>query len=126
MTDQERQQLKNELMKEIIAEIKEQNIKTKDKTATALAVTREKWFRCNDKRNKYQNSVMGKAFDTIDSAAMHKVWELTHKLTCYICGEKRINDLKDTDFANEVAEKLCQTIYDLRVKYIEESRNENL
>ena len=89
------------------------------RTSTALAATREKWFRCDDKRNRYTGSIMGKVFDKIDSAAMHRVWEITHKLTCYICGKNRIRDLQDTDFANHIADKLCQTIYDLKVEYLE-------
>lgn len=115
MTDQERQQLKTELMEEIKAEINSNNLKIKDTTVTALATVRGKWFRCDNKKDRYSGSVMGKIFDVY---TFHKVWQLTHKLTCYICGENRINNLKDTDFANYAADKLCQTIYDLRVEYL--------
>jgi len=124
MTEQEKQQLKAELMKEIISEINNRNLKAKDTTSTALATVREKWFRCDNKKNRYTGSIMAKVFDTIDSSAMHRVWELSHKLTCYICGEKRINDLKDTEFANYAADKLCQTIYNLRKEYIEKANKE--
>ncbi len=120
MTEQEKQQLKAELMKEIFEEINSKNLKIKDSPQTALKTVREKWFRNNDnKKDKYSTSIMATSFDI---HIQHRIWEAFTKLTYYINGEKVIRDLKDTDFANYVADKLCQTIYDLRKEYIEKSK----
>lgn len=111
MTDQEKQTLKSELMKEILEEINGQNIK--DASITALKTVREQWFRCDDKKQRYYESIMAKVFPQ----SYWKVWDLIRLSTCYICGEKYVRNLRDTEFANYAADKLCQTIYDLRVEF---------
>ena len=44
---------------------------------------------------------------------------MIRKLTCYICGTSYVRHLSGNEKANEIAEKLCQTVYDLRMEYLE-------
>lgn len=115
MTDQEKQMLKSELMKEILAEIHKKEIK--DSSQTTLKIARNKWFRTTE---KYGDSTMQTVFNSNSKLySAYKIWEAVSKLTCNICSEKYVRNLRDTDFANYAADKLCQTIYDLRVEFNE-------
>ena len=51
-----------------------------------------------------------------------QVWELIRKLTCYICGVGYVRNLESNDNAEEVCEKLCQAIYDIKLGIKEESK----
>ncbi len=107
MTDQEKQQMKAEMMKEIIAEIKNQNIKVAVNKKSILASMRNKWVK---------SDALHKAFGDYTD---HRIWERVNYLVSRICGVKRLDLISELDFANYAADKLCQTIYDLRVEYLE-------
>lgn len=117
MTDQEKQQLKDELMKEVLSELN--RLEDKDHSKQALQEVREKWFK-GKKMNRLSTftyeSTMEKAFGKY---IPWKVWDEVRRITCRICGAGRLTNLADTTFANYAADKLCQTIYDLRVEYME-------
>ncbi len=110
MTDAE----KKEIVQAVLAEI---NNAPKPVTARGLTPTHEKWFR--DENGCASTSLMGKAFNGNGPRA-YSIWELTRRATCAICGAQYVNQLKDTEDANMVADKICQTIYDLA---IERNRN---
>ncbi len=109
MTDQEKQQLKAELKDELRQEIVEElkNQKVKETKKFVLMPTRKKWINSN---------VLHKVFgDYTDK----KIWERVNYLVARICDERRLDLISEADFANYAADKLCQTIYDLRVEFNE-------
>lgn len=59
----------------------------------------------------------------IDSVTSWSMWELIRKLTCYICGKSYVRHLaSEEEIANEICNTLCRTVYELRVKYLNESK----
>lgn len=110
MTEQEKQEILNEL--ESRFEEKYKGIVTKEDVATVLKEPRNKWFR--DEFNGGYNSPMSQAFGS--SIVAWQVWEEVRKLTCRICGKSYVRQLTDNDHSDEVAEKLCQLIYDLTME----------
>ena len=110
MTEQEKQEIINDL--ESRFEEKYKGIIAKEDVATVLKEPRNKWFR--DEYNCGHNSPMSQAFGS--SIVAWQVWEEVRKLTCRICGKSYVRQLNDNDHADEVAEKLCQLIYDLTME----------
>ena len=108
MTEQEKVEILDELEKRF--EDKYRGVVTREDTQKQLSAPREKWFR--DENNGGQHSLMTKALDD-NSIVAWAVWEKIRTLTCYICGVSYVRQLKDEWNADEVAETLCQTIYDL-------------
>ena len=98
---------KKEIVQAVLAELKNA---PKPTTARGLTPTHEKWFR--DSNGSASTSVMGKAFGG-DGPRAYSIWELTRRATCAICGVRYVNQLKDLDDANAVADSICQVIYDL-------------
>ena len=113
MTEQEKQEIISELEKRF--EEKYRGCLTHEDVATTLKAPREKWFR--NEFEKSGKSVMAKAFDS--GIISWQVWETIRKLTCVICGKQYVRQLCDTPYADEVAEKLCQFVYDLKMEYKE-------
>lgn len=62
--------------------------------------------------------MMAEAFDS--SIISWQVWETIRKLTCVICGKQYVRHLEKDDHADEVAEELCQYVYELRMRQKEE------
>lgn len=110
MTEQEKQEILSEL--ESRFEEKYKGIIAKEDVATVLKEPRNKWFR--DEFNSGYKSTMSQAFGS--SIVAWQVWEEVRKLTCRICGKSYVRQLTDNDHADEVAEKLCQLIYDLAIE----------
>lgn len=50
-------------------------------------------------------------------------WEAIRKLTCCICGKTYVKHLEDVKESEEIAEEICQFIYDLRMKYKQNSHD---
>ena len=46
-----------------------------------------------------------------------EVWETIRKLTCVICGKQYVRQLANVENADEIAEKLCQFVYDLKIDF---------
>jgi len=111
MTEQEKTEILDELEQRF--EQKYKGIVTRKDTQKQLANPRDKWFR--DERNGGQNSLMTQALNG-NSIVAWAVWEKIRTLTCYICGVSYVRQLKDEWNADEVAERLCQTVYDLAME----------
>ncbi|MEM5769980.1 MAG: hypothetical protein AAGU32_17100 [Bacillota bacterium] len=110
MTAQEKESLKQEILSDL--EVKLKGVAIREDTQTALAETRNKWFRdCEAGSNR---SIMNRLFGNV---VFWAVWELIRKLTCIICGVGYVRHLGGNKNANEIAEVLCQTVFDLRERY---------
>ena len=90
-------------------------------TGSVLAAPREKWFR--DEYDCGGNSLMTQT--TGNSVTAWQVWELIRKLTCIACGENYVRNLGHCkEKAEAIAEKLCQTFYDLAMENKKGGRND--
>ena len=114
MTEQEKKELLDELEKRMDEKYK--GCLTREDVATTLKVPREKWFRDENGNGRY--SLMAEAFDS--SIISWQVWETIRKLTCVICGKQYVRQLANVENADEVAEKLCQFVYDLKMGFKEQ------
>ena len=104
MTEQEKKELLDELEKRMDEKYK--GCLTRENVATTLKAPREKWFRDENGNGRY--SLMADAFDsTIIS------WQLT----CVICGKQYVRQLANVENADDIAEKLCQFVYDLKMGF---------
>ena len=115
MTEQEKTEILDELEQRF--EQKYKGIVTREDTQKQLASPRDKWFR--DENNGGQHSLMTQALDN-NSIVAWAVWEKIRTLTCYICGVSYVRQLKDGWNADEIADRLCQTVYDLAVEHRKE------
>ena len=111
MTEQEKKELLDELEKRIDEKYK--GCLTGEDVATTLKVPREKWFR--DENGNGRNSLMTDAFDS--SIISWQVWETIRKLTCAVCGKQYVRHLANVENADDIAEKLCQFVYDLKMDF---------
>lgn len=119
MTEQEKNELLEELEQRF--EKKYKGCLIREDTQIVLKEPREKWFK--DDNGNTSQSIMSEVFGS--SIIAWQVWETIRKLTCVVCGKQYVRHLKEKDNADEVAEKICQCIYDLRKeKKSEESRKE--
>lgn len=116
MDNKEREALKEEILSELEERLK--GVVIREDTQSALAEVRNKWFR--DEKTCNRGCPMHKLFGNV---VFWTVWELIRKLTCLICGCGYVRQLKYYDEANEIAEKLCQTVYDLRQEYLQNRRD---
>ena len=110
MTEQEKAEILDELEKRM--EKKYKGCLSREDTQSVLANTRNKWFTHDCSRGK--DSPMHKIFGNI---IYWQVWELIRKLTCIICGCQYVRHLAGCAYAEEVAEKLCQCVFDLKTEY---------
>jgi hypothetical protein len=117
MTEQEKQEIVSEVEKQIMSKMKGSLVK--EDTQSVLSEPRDKWFRKGTAR--YSGSLM---YNVFGSYIYWCVWEIIRKLTCYICGTGYVRNLQGNEKAAEIAEKLCQTVYDLRTEYTDEQKNE--
>lgn len=110
MTAEEKESLKQEILSDL--EVKLKGVVIREDTQSALADTRNKWFRdCAAGSNR---SIMHGLFGNV---VFWTVWELIRKLTCIICGVGYVRYLSGNENANDIAEVLCQTVFDLRKQY---------
>ena len=110
MTEQEKTEILDELEKRL--EKKYKGCIYKEDTQAVLKNVRKKWF--THETHMHKDSPMHKVFGNI---IYWQVWELIRKMTCIICGCQYVRHLSGCDYAEEVAEKLCQIVYDLKVEY---------
>lgn len=118
MTEQEKKEIIEEL--ESRFEKKYKGCLSREDTQSVLKEPREKWFR--DDRHASTNSLMARAFD--NSIVSWQVWEVVRKLTCVICGKQYVRHLADNEHAEEIAERICKFVYDLRMEYKQEKPEE--
>ena len=110
MTEQEKELLLDERERRI--EKKYKGCLTREDTQSVLKEAREKWFSYDPVRGP--RSPM---FNLFGNIIYWQVWEHIRKLVCVICGCQYVRHLAGVDGANEVAEKLCQAIYDIKREY---------
>ena len=110
MTEQEKELLLDELEKRL--EKKYKGCLTREDTQSVLKEAREKWFKYDAIREP--PSPMHKLFGNI---IYWQVWEYIRKLTCVICGCQYVRHLDGVKGAEDVAEKLCKAIYDIKREY---------
>lgn len=118
MTEQEKKELLDELEKRMDELEKRMDEKYKgclirEDVATTLKAPREKWFR--DENGIGRGSLMTNAFDSF--IISWQVWETIRKLTCVVCGKQYVRQLANVENADEIAEKLCQFVYDLKMDF---------
>jgi len=118
MTEQEKADLKAEILEELQDKFK--GVAIREDTQGILSEPRNKWFRAPIEKGRITKSIMYKLFGT---CTYWVVWETIRKLTCIICGCGYVRQLKDTEMANEVAETLCQTVYDLRKRVLDSEKH---
>ncbi|MBE5703921.1 MAG: hypothetical protein EGS62_06815 [Ruminococcus sp.] len=87
--------------------------KIREDVATTLKTPREKWFRDENGNGRY--SLMADAFDS--TIISWRVWETIRKLTCVVCGKQYVRQLANVENADEIAEKFCQFVYDLKMGF---------
>ena len=114
ITEAERLEILDELEKRLDGRLKK--IPEREVSGRILKAPREKWF--SDTDGYCGTSLMGEAFRSGPTA-----WEAIRKLTCAVCGVRKVRELKDVEEAPEIAEKICQYIYDLAVEFKEEMKN---
>lgn len=112
MTDREKNEIIEEVEKRL--EQKYKGFLSREDTQAVLKETREKWFHNPARGNNHLDTPMFKAFGNI---IYWQVWELIRKLTCIICGCQYVRHLSGCDYADEVADRLCQLIYELKTEY---------
>jgi hypothetical protein len=118
MTEKEKEELKSEILEEVEKSLKGKVIR--EDVATTLKEPREYWFVKRTVDGKRQDGLMRTVIDNVTSWSM---WELIRKLTCYICGKSYVRHLaNEGEIANEICNILCKTVYELRVKYLNESK----
>lgn len=111
MTEQEKQEIISELEQRF--EKKYKGYLSREDTQSVLSKPRNKWFR--DENNSSRRSDMALAFD--NSIISWQVWETIRKLTCVGCGKQYVRHLAENENAEEICERICQFIYDLRMEY---------
>lgn len=84
----------------------------------ALSPTRHKWF--EDEDGSFSTAVMGKAFDN-QGYITSQIWDNVRPIVMKICGKTYVREIaaEDEPKLNDIADKLCQCIYDLRQEWME-------
>ena len=108
MTEQEKNEILEELEKRFDKKYK--GYLSREDTQSVLKAPREKWFSHN-----FQNR--GTMYDLFGSIIYWQVWELIRKLTCIICGKQYVRHLSEVPIADEVCEKICQFVFELKSEY---------
>lgn len=56
-----------------------------------------------------------------DGPRTARLWELIRPICTMICGSKYTRDVntKDSEFINDVADRICQLVYELRKEYLD-------
>nr|WP_308743252.1 hypothetical protein [uncultured Anaerocolumna sp.] len=119
MTPEELNELKTVLKKEILIELK---CEKRTNRIQGAELIRQKWMYGPDKKYRYSNSILDKAFGN----KQHKIWDSIRPLLFAIFGKDNIYQLntEDETLVEEVTDKLFQTVYDLR-KLVDKKKNES-
>jgi rubredoxin len=116
ITEAEKLEILDELEKRLDGRLKK--IPEREVSGRILKAPREKWFCSADGYRR--KSLMGEA---VGSGVMaQEAWEAIRKLTCAVCGVRKVRELKTVEESPVVAEKICQYIYDLAVEFKEEKK----
>lgn len=107
MTDIEKQEIIAEVEASVMAKVAKKY--GKEDTQSVLKTPREKWFGNSDTR--FKGAPMREAFGALID---YQVWEIIRRLTCLIMGRKYVRQLSGDAKSEEVAERICQFVYDLK------------
>lgn len=80
--------------------------------------THNKWF--VDENGNASLSKIGRAFD-MQGYRAYAIWDRVRPVATWICGKRYARDIpaEDAEMANRIAEKLCQTVYELKLEFDE-------
>lgn len=111
MIAQELRDYIDEAVKRAVAEIPQ-----KEYTPRLLEPTHTKWFR--DEHGNSASSKMGKAFGG-DGVRTAQIWDHVRPVCTAICGKAYVRQisLDDAAYINEVADKICQLIYESKLEH---------
>ncbi|MGN0557864.1 MAG: hypothetical protein ACI4IS_00235 [Acutalibacteraceae bacterium] len=110
------------VQEEIEKYLKEHKLYSEPKPTQRLSKPYKKWYKGKDGNNC---GALLKAFGGENPTAW-KTWELIRQLSTLIMGEKYIRDIKDIEQAEDICDRLCQFVYDLRCEIMnKEDSNEN-
>ena len=110
MTEQEKKEIIDELEKRLAD--KYLVSRTSEETLyNRLVEPRRKWIRGTG------SAKTGKMEEVFEGCDIWAIWERIRYITCKICGKSYVRQLEENDHADDVAEILCQTIYDLAIKH---------
>lgn len=112
MTDEEIKAM----IDDAVAKALKEQIPQKEFTPRLLSPTHIKWFR--DEKGNASNSKMGKAFHG-DGVRTYQIWDRVRPICTAICGKAYVRQVSidDAEYINEVADKLCQLIYDSKIEF---------
>lgn len=106
MTEQERAELKAELMKEIEERLaSEQIIK---QSTTVFQPIIDKWYHGGDGDN-----MSGVFVELFPSYKAWDTWEHVRRITCNILKVSYVRNIKNVDKARKIADRLCEVIVEL-------------
>ena len=109
MTEQERAELKAELMKEIREEMN--TIRINGESAKALQPVLDKW--CNGECRHGNRGRHGPLIEAMPTYKGWNTWEHIRRITCNIMNVSYVRDIKDVDKARKIADKLCEVVVEL-------------
>lgn len=93
-------------------------------TPRVFEPTHQKWFR--DEVGNASFSKMGKAFN-LQGYRSYQIWDKLRPVATWICGRRYARDIpvEDAEMANHIADKLCQTVYQLKVEFDSYKENQH-
>lgn len=114
MNDNELKEYIADAVREALADSLEQ----KSNTPRLLSPTHEKWFKAED--GSFGLSLMGIAFSDRGYKA-YSLWDKLRAIAVAITGKSYVRHISpaDKEKVNEIADKLCQCVYDCRKDWIE-------
>lgn len=109
MTEQERAELKAELMKEIREEMN--TIRINGESAKALQPILDKW--CNGENRHGNHGRNGTLIEVLPRYKGWNTWEHIRRIVCNIMNVSYVRDIKDVEKAQKIADRLCEVIVEL-------------
>ena len=106
------------MIEKAVEEAIKEKMPVKEFTPRLLEPTHTKWFR--DENGNASRSKMGEAFDG-DGVKTYQIWDKVRPICTAICGKAYVRQVsrEDADYINDVADKICQLIYDSRIEFKE-------
>lgn len=113
-------EITKEIKDYIDAEVKKQleQAQIKKNTPRLLNATHSKWFRGTNGTSS--DSRMGQVFDH-DGVRTYRIWDCMRPILTAICGKAYVRQIStdDEQFINDVADRMCQLIYEARLEFKE-------
>lgn len=121
MTDQERAALKAEIMQEVADRFA--GVAIREDTQGVLADVRRKWIQGPAGTWAQKASKTPSPFyEAFGPIIFWRMWENIRRLVCLAMGVGYVRQIKDPETASELADRLCQTLYDFRMELNERER----